>query len=280
MYSTYRLTLSAILLGVMLILGFIEHALPSVGLPGIKLGLSNGVLIFAVYMLDLPTAWILMAMKVILSGFMFSGVNAMFYAFAGGVLSLAGMSLLSRIPKMPAVAVSVAGGILHNIGQLGMAMLIAQLPMQFLAYVLILVSTGAVSGALTGTAAALVMKHLKAGGFQMGKPSREGNLAAVVAAVIIVAAAGLLGWRHLDRGMRSAGPVRPTPRNTAGPVESAEDAGPAVTSPAVTPWTPEDFRRFAEGAGPAESAAPVATPTAGPTVTPWTLEDFRRLKQP
>ncbi len=232
-YETYRLTLSAILLGVMLILGFIEHSLPSVGLPGIKLGLSNGVLIFAVYMLDLPTAWILMATKVILSAFMFSGVNAMFYAFAGGVLSLAGMCLLSRVPKMPPVVVSIAGGILHNIGQLGMAMLIAELPMQFLAYVAILVGAGAASGALTGTAATLVMRHLKAGGFQLSKRRGMGNRIAIVVAAVIVIAAGLLGWRHVDRELK---PVHLEPAESAETVESAEKL------PHV--WHSEDFQKY------------------------------------
>ena len=62
-----RLTLSGILLALTLVLGYLEFLLPSVGIPGVKLGLSNSVLIFAVYMLDLPTAWILMALKVMLS---------------------------------------------------------------------------------------------------------------------------------------------------------------------------------------------------------------------
>ena len=83
-----RLTLSGVLLGVMLVLGAVEHALPSFALPGVKLGLSNSVLIFAIYMLDLPTAWILMALKVSLSGFLFGNLSAMMYAFAGGVLNI------------------------------------------------------------------------------------------------------------------------------------------------------------------------------------------------
>ena len=64
------------------------------GVPGIKLGLSNGVLIFAVYMLNLPTAFVLMVLKVVLSGLLFGGVNAMMYAFAGGLVSMVFMALL------------------------------------------------------------------------------------------------------------------------------------------------------------------------------------------
>ena len=72
-------------IALMLVLGFVESLMPvAAGVPGIKLGLSNGVLIFAVYMLNLPTAFVLMVLKVVLSGLLFGGVNAMMYAFAGG----------------------------------------------------------------------------------------------------------------------------------------------------------------------------------------------------
>ena len=233
-YRTLRLTLSALLLSVMLILGYIESLLPPIGLPGIKLGLSNGVLIFAVYMLDLPAAWVLMGLKVLLSGLLFGGVSAMFYALAGGMLSLAGMSLLSRIPALHPVVTSVAGGILHNIGQLGMAMLIAQLPMQFLVYMLILVGAGAVSGALTGTASTLVMRHLKAGGFRPARRPAADNAVAAVIAVALLIAAAVIGWQHVEKnkGMETVAPA----------AESEDAPAPMPTVPAL--MTVDDIRKL------------------------------------
>ena len=53
----FRIALSGLLTALMLVMGYLENLLPSVGVPGIKLGLSNGVLIFALYMLDIPTAF-------------------------------------------------------------------------------------------------------------------------------------------------------------------------------------------------------------------------------
>ena len=171
----FRITLSGLMTAVMLVLGFIENQLPSFGVPGIKLGLSNGVLIFAVYMLDIPTAYILMCVKVGLSGLLFSGVSAMVYAFAGGLLSLTVMCILSRVRSLSPIAVSVAGGVAHNLGQVSMAVLIAHLPMQILYYLALLAAVGAVCGALTGFCAAMVMRHLKASGATLfrsggGKP--------------------------------------------------------------------------------------------------------------
>ena len=113
---TRRVALCGLLIAMMLVLGFVESKIPiNAGIPGIKLGLSNGVLIFAVYMLDLPTAWMLMALKVTLSGLLFGGFNTIMYALAGGVLSMICMSLLSRVKGMHPVTVSMAGGVAHTL---------------------------------------------------------------------------------------------------------------------------------------------------------------------
>ena len=158
---TRRVALCGLLIAMMLVLGFVESRIPiNAGIPGIKLGLSNGVLIFAVYMLDLPTAWMLMALKVTLSGLLFGGFNTIMYALAGGVLSMAAMSLLSRVKGMHPVTVSMAGGVMHNVGQVALAMIILQTP-QLLYYMAVLMLVGLACGALTGIVAASVMKHLK-----------------------------------------------------------------------------------------------------------------------
>ena len=158
---TRRVALCGLLIAMMLVLGFVESRIPiNAGIPGIKLGLSNGVLIFAVYMLDIPTAWMLMAFKVVLSGLLFGGFNTIMYALAGGVLSMIAMSLLSRVKGMHPITVSMAGGVMHNIGQVALAMIILQTP-QLLYYMAVLMLVGLACGALTGVVASSVMKHLK-----------------------------------------------------------------------------------------------------------------------
>lgn len=158
---TRRTALSGLLIAMMLVLGYVESLLPAVGaVPGIKLGLSNSVLIFAVYMLDLPTAWMLMILKVLLSGLLFGGATTMLYASAGGVLSMLAMSILSRSKGVHPVTVSMTGGVMHNVGQVAMAMLLLG-ARQLLYYMAVLVVVGMVCGALTGVCAVSVMKHLK-----------------------------------------------------------------------------------------------------------------------
>jgi heptaprenyl diphosphate synthase len=62
---TENMALMAIMLALMLVLGFIESLIPlGVGIPGIKLGLANGVLLFALYMLGTKEALVLMVLKV------------------------------------------------------------------------------------------------------------------------------------------------------------------------------------------------------------------------
>ncbi len=158
---TLRTAYSGLLIAVMLVLGYVESLLPAVGaVPGIKLGLSNSVLIFAVYMLDLPTAWMLMILKVLLSGLLFGGATTMLYASAGGALSMLAMSVLSRSKGVHPVTVSITGGVMHNVGQVAMAMLLLG-ARQLLYYMAVLIVVGMVCGALTGVCAFSVMKHLK-----------------------------------------------------------------------------------------------------------------------
>lgn len=187
--ETLRLTVCALLLSVMLVLGWVENLLPPISgaVPGIKLGLSNSVLLFAVYMLDIPTAFVLMTLKVALSGFLFGNPMTILYAFAGGLMSLTAMALLARVKGLHPVIVSMAGGVMHNVGQVAMAMLVLRTPLMF--YLGILIPVGLGCGALTGVAAAAVMRHLKSAGWQLKTEKRRGGM--ILLAAVLAAALGL-----------------------------------------------------------------------------------------
>ena len=161
-FDTKRVALCGLLLSMMLVLGWVEHMIPlNASIPGIKLGLSNGVLIFAVYMLDIPTSFVLMALKVVLScAFLGNPASMMIYGFAGGILSLTGMVLLSWVKGLHPVTVSMVGGALHNVGQVAAAMVMLNTT-NLMYYMAILMLVGLACGLLTGVCANLVMKHLK-----------------------------------------------------------------------------------------------------------------------
>lgn len=155
---TQRVAICGVLTAIMLVLGFFESQLPAGPVPGIKIGLSNSILVFAIYTLGIPTSFLLMILKVTLSGFMFGSISAMMYAFAGGFLSMIAMSVLSRIDGVNMIVVSAVGGIMHNVGQVALAMLILRTP-KLVYYMAILMVVGMVCGTLSGICASRV-KHI------------------------------------------------------------------------------------------------------------------------
>lgn len=157
-YRVRRLAVSALLVTVMLMLGYVESLVPT-GMPGVKLGLSNSALILAIVWLGIPSAFALMAVKVLLSGFLFSGVNAMLYAFAGGALSMLVMSLLYETKAFSLTPIAMAGAVAHNVGQVAMAMLILRTG-QLVYYMAILMLAGLVTGFVTGTIATILIRRL------------------------------------------------------------------------------------------------------------------------
>ena len=159
-FNTKRVALCGLLLAMMLILGWIEKQIPTPH-PALKLGLSNSVLIFAVYMLDIPTAYVLMAFKVFLSNVLFGSLGVSFaMGLAGGVVSLTAMVLISRVQGMHKVTVSIVGGVMHHVGQILMALLVVNTP-GLLSFLPFLMLGGIVFGAITGVCADRVMKYMR-----------------------------------------------------------------------------------------------------------------------
>ena len=159
MKKTKRLVLLAMLTAVAMILSYVESLLPSVGIPGVKMGLANIAVIFALFRFGWKEAAALSLVRVVLVSLLFGSVGAMLYSLAGAVLSLAVMALLRRIDRFSTVGVSVAGGVAHNAGQILMAMLILQTK-QLLGYLPVLAVSGIVGGVLTGLTAALLIRRI------------------------------------------------------------------------------------------------------------------------
>ena len=159
MKKTKRLVLLAMLTAVAMILSYVESLLPSVGIPGVKMGLANIAVIFALFRFGWKEAAALSLVRVVLVSLLFGSVGAMLYSLAGAVLSLAVMALLRRIDRFSTVGISVAGGVAHNAGQILMAMLVLQTK-QLLGYLPVLAVSGIAGGVLTGLAAALLIRRI------------------------------------------------------------------------------------------------------------------------
>lgn len=149
-----------LLTAVAIVLGYFEYLLPVTGIPGVKLGLANTVLLYALYLIDVPSAVLLMFLKVALSGLLFGGPAAMLYSLAGGVLSLAVMILARKSKGLSIVGVSVLGAVSHNIAQMAVACFVVE-TRAILAYLPILLFAAAVTGTLTGLIARYTFRGLR-----------------------------------------------------------------------------------------------------------------------
>ena len=132
-----------------LVLSYLESLVPSLGVPGVKLGLPNIAIVFALYRLGWRDACIISLVRVFLVFLLFGNGAALAYSIAGAALSLALMGLLKKTGKFSSVGVSVAGGVAHNAGQILVAM--ALLETSRLAWYLpVLWVSGTVAGVLIG----------------------------------------------------------------------------------------------------------------------------------
>lgn len=110
-----------------LIFSYIETLIPfSFGIPGVKLGLANLIIVTALYKIDIREVYLLSITRVILSGFIFGNYFSILYSLAGGLLSLTVMALLKKRNAFSVIGVSVAGGVFHNIGQLAVAAVVVE----------------------------------------------------------------------------------------------------------------------------------------------------------
>ena len=142
-----------------MILSYVESLIPSPGIPGVKLGLANLVVIFALYRLGWKEAVGISLLRVFLVSLLFGHVASLAYSASGAALSLVGMILLIRTDKLSCVSVSVIGGVLHNIGQILMAWLLMGQNVMY--YLPVLILSGTVAGVAIGIVSALLVKRIK-----------------------------------------------------------------------------------------------------------------------
>ena len=143
-----------------LIFSYVETLIPiQFGIPGVKLGLANLIIVLALYRMKLSEAYLLSIVRVLLAGFIFGNYFSIIYSLAGGLLSLTVMALLRKKGGFSVIGVSIAGGVFHNIGQLIVASVIVE-TFSVMYYVPVLLIAGLVTGLLIGIASDGMLKRL------------------------------------------------------------------------------------------------------------------------
>ncbi len=139
-----------VFLALALVCSYVEALIPiSFGIPGVKLGLTNIVVILMMYSVGEKDALLVSVLRIILAGFLFGNAFSIIYSLAGGMLSYIVMLLLKKTNKFKILSVSVSGGISHNIGQLIIAALIVE-NYNILYYIPALIISGIITGFIIG----------------------------------------------------------------------------------------------------------------------------------
>lgn len=170
-------------LALALILSYVESLIPfSFGIPGIKLGLPNLIVLLLLYgaigndVVDAEEragmrsvtvltkgereALLVNGLRIVLSGFLFSNLYAILYALAGAVFSFLAMLLGKRTKHLSMAGVSMLGGVFHNIGQLLVAMAVVE-TFAVAYYVPFLIVAGVVTGTMLGFVGMELLPYLR-----------------------------------------------------------------------------------------------------------------------
>ncbi len=142
------------------IFSYIESLIPiSVGIPGIKLGLANMVVIVTLYLMGAGPAFMLSLVRIVLTGFTFGNLAMMMYSLAGGMLSMLVMVIARKTKLFSVTGVSVLGAVFHNVGQIIMAALVVENSSLFY-YLPVLLVSGVVFGIIIGVVGSVLIKRL------------------------------------------------------------------------------------------------------------------------
>ena len=145
-----RVAHCGILIALALIFSYVEALVPiSVGVPGVKLGLANLVVLFGLTFLNPGEVLAISVSRILLSGFLFGNGMSILYSLCGGLLSFAVMYLLTRNKGFSMTGVSIAGGVTHNIGQIICAAFVVR-SVKLLWYLPALIVAGTIAGFLMG----------------------------------------------------------------------------------------------------------------------------------
>ena len=149
-------------LALAMIFSYVETLIPViVSVPGIKLGLANGLILIILYLYGPREAAVISIARVLLSALLFSGLYALMYSAAGAVLSLLVMSLFYKKENVfSSVGIGMLGGVAHNMAQIAIAFFITKTT-GLVYYIPVLMVSGMLTGALTGFLSKLVIGYLK-----------------------------------------------------------------------------------------------------------------------
>ena len=155
-----KIAVCGVLTALALIFAYIEVMLPlPIGIPGIKLGIANIVVLVAMYAVGERYAFAVNLARIALVALLFGSMFSALYALCGALLSFAVMAGLKKTGIFSPAGVSMAGGVFHNMGQLAAACVIMQTA-GVMYYFPVLLFSGMACGIGIGILAAVILRAL------------------------------------------------------------------------------------------------------------------------
>jgi len=159
--KTQHLAQLGLLTSLALIAGYIELLIPiPVGIPGVKPGLANLMIVWALYAMGPLEALAVNGMRILLSGFLFGNLSMILYSLAGAFSSFVCMYLAKKSSRFSMIGVSIIGGVTHNAGQLLTAMMVLETK-SLIYYGPVLLAAGLITGFLIGVLTEEVHKRVR-----------------------------------------------------------------------------------------------------------------------
>lgn len=154
--STRKIVLTSILLAFALVIAILESFIPSIGIPGVKLGLANIIILITLYEVGILEAILINALRVLIVSLIRGTFLSMgfFMSLTGAFLSLGVMVLFYfLIKKFSVIGVSVIGSLFHVFGQVLIAMIYLNS-----SYIFFYLPVIAISAIITGVIVGIVAK--------------------------------------------------------------------------------------------------------------------------
>lgn len=159
-YNTKSIAYTGVFAAFAIIISYVEYLLPiNLGIPGVKPGFANFIILLAIFELNSRDAFIINFIRISVVGLLFGNMFSILFSLAGALISFVVMVMLKHIKTFSITGISICGGVSHNIGQLIIAAFIVN-TYSIMYYVPVLIVAGIITGFLVGILANTIQPPL------------------------------------------------------------------------------------------------------------------------
>lgn len=156
-----KIAILAIIIVISLLFSYLDSLIIiPLPIPGLKMGLANIMVVYTLYKLNIKDAIIVSFIRLILAGILFGSIVSFLYGLVGAILSLTLMIILKKLTSLKMLTISIIGAIMHNIGQILVAVILMNTA-EIALYLPLLIITGIISGLAVGILSRLLFEYTK-----------------------------------------------------------------------------------------------------------------------